>query len=321
MKNEDVAPLARLIDESFDVDFDAIIAFDPSLDAPFEDGWQKTMEEVEALVMPEAVTALMTDQKDIFQGGMAAQSQLLKVLGIRITMGVKNDSIKQSYKSFLLDKLNASINHLNTKKYTVAFANTMVQVNIPANTAALIALGFTQVMIDKLNDNDKDVRVATKEFDRLKISRKNLSPANLLLIDKLKGMTSQVCVAGVGAFSMPLDKDKVAQYTMTKALASIRPTPPQKPRDRHFAATKSMCIKTKPTKKDTIQMTLLSEVPEPIYYGMCDLKTGVCTSGGVLVYNVTTSIKQKDIGGSGKYLVISNSNLVNIAVKVFTIKG
>jgi hypothetical protein len=321
MKNEYVAPVARLVNKSFDVDFDAITAFDPSMESPFEHNWQKLMDEVEALVLPEVVTRLMTDQKGIKNAAMADQSPLLKVLAIRITMAIAKDTIKQSLKSFMLDKLNLSINQLNAKKYTVAITATMEQINKPDNLAALIAIGFTQIMIDKLNENSKKIKNAQDEFDALKITRKNLSHANLLSIKQLETTTALVCKSGVCTFSLPKDTEKIDQYTITKVLASVRPTPPVEPRDRHIAATKSICIKTKPAKKDTLQMTLMSDVTEPIYYCMCDLKTGVCTTGGVLQYNVTTTILQKDITGSGVHLVISNSNLVNILVKTFTVKG
>ena len=321
MKNEDVAPLARLIDESFDEDEDAITAFDPTLVSPFETNWQGLMVTVEGLQMPEAITRLMTDQGDIIKGGMVAQIPLVKVLGIRITMAITNGTIADSLKSFGLDKVNQSIHDFNTKKYTVAFVNMMGLINEKKNKNALINIGFTQPMYDLLNGNNITITSGQKTYNTLKISRKNLTPANLLSIKMLKDMTSRVCVSGVGTFSMPLNKDKVAQYVQSKVLKSIRPTPVQEPRKRYFAATKSMCIKTKPVGRDTIQMTLLSECEQPIYYCMCDLKTGVCVSGGVLVYNVTTSIKQKDIKGSGTHLVISNSNLTNAVVRVFTIKG
>ncbi len=321
IKNEDVAPLARLVDESFDIDIDAITAFDPTLVSPFEDNWKKLIDNVEALQMPEAITRLMTDQGDIIKGAMTEQSPLFKVLAIRITMAITKGTITDSLRSFGIEKVNESINEFSTKKYTVAFTNVMTLINAKSIKNALINIGFTQPMYDLLNNNNKTITDAQKTYNTLKISRKNLTPANLLSIKQLYDMTALVCKSGVGTFSMPVDKDKIAQYTISKVMKSVRPTPVQKLRNRYFAATKSMCIKTKPVGKDTIQMTLLSECEQPIYYGMCDLKTGVCLSGGVLVYNVTTSIKQKDITGSGTHLVISNSNLTNALVKVFTIKG
>ena len=321
MKNEDMAPLARLIDKSFDVDIDKITAFDPNLVSPFEDGWQALMGMVEGLVLPEVVTRLMTDQGDIIKEAMVAQSPLLKVLGIRIEMAIAKGTIADSLRSFGLDKLNESIHHFNIKGYTVAFGNMMALINTVDCKAVLINSGFSQGMYDLLDSNNNTISTAKKEFDKLKITRKNLSPANKLVIKQLYEMTAMVCKSAVGVFSMPKDKDKIAQYTIRKVLKTVRPTLVQKPRNRYFGATKSMCIKTKPVGRDTIQMTLLSEVVEPIYYCMCDTKTGVCLSGGVLEYNVTTSIKQKDIKGSGRHLVISNSNLTNAVVRVFTVKG
>ena len=320
-KHEYLAPLARLINESFDIDFDAITAFDPTLVSPFETNWQKMITDVEALILPESVTLLMTGQKDIYQAAMVAQSPLTAVLAIRITMAIKNGTIKQSLTSFMLHKLNQSINQLNTKKYTVAFTNTMAQVNTKANTNALLNIGFTQDMIDLLNSNNVNVTTAQKKYNQLKISRKNLTPANLLLLKQLYDTTAIVCVSGVGTFSMPLNTDKVDQYTISKVLPSVRPTPPKEPRDRHIAATKSICLKTNPIGKDTLQMTLTTKVTEPIYYCLCETKTGVCTAGGILQYNVTTNILQKDITGTGTHIVISNSNLVNITVSVFTMIG
>ena len=319
--NEFIAPLARLINTSFDTDKDAIIAFDSTFDDPFEANWQDVIAKVEALIFPEAVTRLMTGQKDIRNAAMTALSPMLTVLAIRIKAGVENGTITQTLKSFMLDKLNASINKLSIVKFNVAFTATITQVLITANAAALDTLGFTIKMQDQLSGFHKKAMSAQGSYTTLKISRKNLSPANLLVLKQCYDMTAQVCVAGVGTFSNPLVTEKVSQYTISKAIDSVRPTPVIEPRDRHIAATKSMCLKTNPVKKDTFQMTLTTQVPDPIYYCMCDLKTGVCTTGGVLEYNKTINILQKDIPGSDAHLVISNSNLVNIVVKTFTIIG
>jgi hypothetical protein len=116
------------------------------------------------------------------------------------------------------------------------------------------------------------------------------------------------------------DTDLKKKASAVALLRTVAPTKAPSPVDRNIAVNTSICWLQEPVARDLMQFTLLTEGGSASVCRM-NSKTGVCSAGITLVYNVMLKIKKNDVPGTGDCIIITNTGVKKIKVRVFRVKG
>src|SRR5665213_449977 len=139
IKNEDVVPLANKLLTYYAVDGTVIAAFDSTLGATWLTAFNAEIAIVTLLENPETITEDMVAFTKTSRDNMELMPAKFRTLKYMINKCIKTGSITDSLGSFLITQLNNAIYKKDFEKLKFYYVTAKALIDVPANTAALIA--------------------------------------------------------------------------------------------------------------------------------------------------------------------------------------
>jgi hypothetical protein len=319
IKNEDVVPFANKLISYYGVDGTAIAAFDSTKDAAWFLLFKGERDTVYALENPESITGDMVAFTKTCRDNMDLLPAKFVVLKFKIEACITAGSITDSLASFLISQMLDAIYNHDFDKLEFYYVTSKALIDNATNTAALIAVGFTAVMIGNIDTLFNNAKTASTNYNNSQTARVTLVPLNNTQTKKLKQMCSGLIKSGYTCFSDPLVPTKRNLYIGTNVLKTFRPTPAKEPVNKHFTAMLTRSIFTNIANRDFVQMTF-SKGKGTMTVGRAMTKTGIPSATEVLPFGVRVSKKKADYAGTGEYFIVTYTGDDKGVLTTFVVK-
>ncbi len=298
----------------------AVDLFDPSLAGTFEATvWVPEINAVSEMLSPDNLMELDEGKTIIRDAYLDSLIPIMGNLDYKLDLCIGDGSITDSKGSFGVGNVLKGIRDRNVYLFHISYVSLMARIGAGGNTAALNAKGFLTANITSITTGHNLVwGVVTQKLD-LEIDISDLSVADRLIVKTvmktnmrvIKAMRAMAVVQG----NITLKK----KATKNAILSTVTPAVAPSPVDRVVRRNESICWLVKPTQRELLEMTLLTEGGSA---KVCrqNLKTGVCSVGIDLIYNTKVSKKKLEIPGSGDKIIITNTGDRDIKVKCGRVK-
>jgi hypothetical protein len=278
---------------------------------------------VSGMVITDGLDELSVGDTKLRNGYMEQEVPIMAGLEYNIEACIAAGTITDSFMSFQTGAFKLSIRRHNIGDFHTHYVAMMARINFgigSPNKAALIASGFTLPMITSITTaHDLAWGMNTTKID-LTAAISTLSGGNKILVDTLLKLCQKIIDAIHAWAESTGNKTLMKKATHDAILKTVAATPAKKPRNREIKMNTSICWLQDPPARDLLQFTLITKGGSASVCRM-NTKTGVCSAGIPLVYGVMTSIKKKDIPGTGDCIIITNTGSGTIKVTVFIVKG
>ncbi|MEI6816063.1 MAG: hypothetical protein WCL14_05595 [Bacteroidota bacterium] len=298
----------------------AVDLFDPSLAGTFETiVWVPQINAVTGMLSTRNLMQLDEGKTILRDGFLDAMIPVLKNLDYKLDLCIAAGTITDSKGSFGLGNVLKGINKRNLYLFHLSYVGLMARIAAGGNTAALVAKGFTAPMILSITtQHDLVWDLVTEKID-LEVDISDLSAADKVIV-KAVMKTNMRVIKAMHAMAVVQGNTVLKKKCTKKAILSmVTPAVAPGPVDREIKQNESICWLVKPTQKELLEMTLLTEGGSA---KVCrqNLKTGVCSAGIDLVYNTKVSKKKMEIPGVGDKIIITNTGTKKIKVRCGRVK-
>jgi len=320
IKNEDVVPLANKLLTYYAVDGTVIAAFDDTLGATWLIAFNAEIGVVTLLENPETITEDMVAFTKTCLDNMELLPAKFVTLKYMLKKCIKAGSITDSLGSFLITQMNNAIYKKDFEKLKFYYVTAKALIDTTANTAALIAAGYSSVKIAAIDTLYTNAKNANTSYASSQTARVTLVPLNNTQTKKLKGMCSDFINGGHACFSDPLIPTKRKLYVATSVMKLIRPTLAKKMKNKKVPKTTHKIAKTNPVLRDTNKFK--NNGKDTLYVVLSNSKVGPYSGGLAILPGQEIDLKTTAIPGSGKYIIIYNlSTNYDGLMGFLTIKG
>jgi len=320
VKLVDVASYSLAVKSLFDANKTAVVAYDPDFVDPFEANWVLQISGVSEMLGTRVLISLNKGETVVRNGYMDSLRPMLKNLEYKIKVCRTAGSITDSVASFGLTALRESITEHDINSFNTAFESTISRVMLAGNKAALIAKGFLLVNMNAMvTQHDLAWEMNTTKID-ISTEVHSLSVGNQALVKALLE-TDQSVIDAMQAYAQSVgNADLIKKATGVAILKTIVPTKVVGPHGRKIGENQSICWLMNTANRDKLEFTLMTESGAASVCRM-NSKTGVCSGGIPLVFDVKLTTKKLLIPGTGDCIIITNTGTGYCKVVVNRIKG
>jgi hypothetical protein len=317
--NKNAVPFANKLITYYQKDGAVITLFDSDFGAIWFAAFIAKRDQVELLENPKSSTANMSASTKSCNKYMDSMLDNLTVLEYQLKKCIKAGSITDSYNSFMISQIRKSIKIRNYEKFSFYFPTLKDLILVPANKAALIAVGFTNSKINALISLYNKAAIASTSFTFTETQRVNLVPVNNKAYKELKKMCSDLVRVGFTCFSDPIIKSKRKLYVMANIIKLIRPTPPSKPVDKHFSPTERRILFARLSNRWTCEFTF-KKGKGTMTIGRALTKNGIPSATEDLPFGKKISKLKSEYPGEGEYFIVTYSGFDKAIVTTNIIK-
>jgi len=321
IKLKDVVGYALASQALLDTNSVAVKAYDTTVGGTWETlVFDVQFAAVEGMVSGGGMEGLNVEDTKLRNGYMNNETPILRDLTYKIKACIKAGTITDGLLSFNLGALKKSISKKDINGFHLAYTTTMARINAGGNAAALNTAGFTTAKQTSITTNHDFAWGIQNTKITLKVNISELSAANQIIVKALLASCAHI-IKAVRAYAESVSNTTLMKKATQKAvLSTVTPAKPIGVRGRRIEQNQSICWLQHPTLRDDMEFTLFTETGSATVCRM-DSKTGTCTAGIVLVFDIKVTLKKMEVPGTGDCIIITNTGVGYIHVAVLRIKG